>query len=965
MGSNITFSFLFACEDTSLAPGVGGRTHPLSYPEIMLPAVILLAGALAATAAPAPQKAFPFPYDQHDFSNGLRLITVPTEYPNVVALYIVVSTGSRNEVEPGKSGFAHLFEHMMFRGTKLFPPEKYEAALKEAGAASNAYTTDDFTAYHTTFSKEDLEGILRMEADRFQHLEYSEPTLRTESLAVLGEYNKNSVSPISKLFEALFDTAYDRHTYKHTTMGFLKDIQDMPNQYEYSKQFFDRYYRPEYTTIIVAGDVQPQRVRAQVEKYWGNWKRGNYRPEVPPEPRQQGPRANHVAWPSPTLPWLAVSFKGPGYSDTGKDYAALDLLGFLGFSESSALYQKLVIEEQKVDTLDGDISAHVDPYLFSVLARVKKPAEVDYVRDRIIETLAGFKDNLVAADRLDAVKKHLRYSFALRMNNSEAVAATLARFVGLRRTPETINRIYDTYQSVTPEDIRAAARKFFQDDGRTIVTLTGPASPAADTSGEADRPAAAAPNAPTSVVALPGKSPLVTFRIVFRTGAASDPAGKDGVASLTAAMLAEGGTREMSYQQVVDAMFPMATSVSHQVDKEMTVFAASTHVDNLDAFYKLLRAMLLDPGWRADDFERLRDDAVNYLRVSLRGNNDEELGKEVLYNTIYSSTSYGHNDTGKVSAIEKLTIDDLQQFYKNHYTKANLTIGISGGYPPEFLERIRKDFAALPVGKADAIAAPKPKSIEATHITIVEKQTRSVAYSIRYPIDVRRGDPDYPALLLAQSYLGQHRNSGGRLYSRIRQERGLNYGDYAYIEYFPRGMFQFEPSPNLARGSQIFQIWIRPVEPPTAVFTLRLALYELDRLVNDGLSQEDFQRTRSFLTKYVNLLTRTKSAELGYAIDSRYYGIPEYNGYLKAALAKLTRDQVNQAIRRHLRPDRLEIVAVSANAEELKKKIESGAPSPMTYNSPKRQEILDEDKAVEKWPLKARITIVPVEKVFE
>ena len=145
--------------------------------------------------AASPPKAFPYPYDQHDFPNGLRLITVPTDYPNVVALYIVVQTGSRNEVEPGKSGFAHLFEHMMFRGTKAYPPAKYEAVLKEAGAASNAYTTDDLTAYHTTFSKEDLETILRMEADRFQNLDYTEAAFRTETLAVLGEYNKNSASP--------------------------------------------------------------------------------------------------------------------------------------------------------------------------------------------------------------------------------------------------------------------------------------------------------------------------------------------------------------------------------------------------------------------------------------------------------------------------------------------------------------------------------------------------------------------------------------------------------------------------------------------------------------------------------------------------------------------------------------------------------------------------------------------------
>src|SRR5512139_3615440 len=116
---------------------------------------LLLLGVLVAAAAGSPKKAFPFDYDQHDFPNGLRLITIPTDYPNVVSVYIVVQTGSRNEVEPGKSGFAHFFEHMMFRGTKLTPTEKYEATLKEAGAASNAFTSDDLTAYHTTFSKED------------------------------------------------------------------------------------------------------------------------------------------------------------------------------------------------------------------------------------------------------------------------------------------------------------------------------------------------------------------------------------------------------------------------------------------------------------------------------------------------------------------------------------------------------------------------------------------------------------------------------------------------------------------------------------------------------------------------------------------------------------------------------------------------------------------------------------------
>jgi len=435
--------------------------------------VLLLWMAGLSFPAGAAQKAFPYPYTQDDFPNGLRLITISTDYPNVVSVFIVVQAGSRNEVEAGKSGFAHLFEHMMFRGTKMYPTARYEATLKAAGASSNAYTTDDLTAYHTTFSKEDLETILRMEADRFQNLEYTPAVFKTEALAVLGEYNKNSANPMSKLREALRDTAFDRHTYKHTTMGFLKDIQDMPNQYEYSRLFFDRYYRPEYTTIVVAGDATRDLVRPLAEKYWGSWKRGSYRADVPREPARLGPRSNHVAWPTPTLPWVLAAFHGPAYSDTETDQVTLDLIAFLGFSESSDLYQKLVIQEQKVDVLEADNPDRVDPYLFTVAARVKNQKDLEGVREDILATLDRFREKPVDRKRLDEVKRHLRYSFALTMDNSEAVAGIAARFVALRRTPATINKVYELYERVTREDIQGVARKYFAENGRTIVTLSG------------------------------------------------------------------------------------------------------------------------------------------------------------------------------------------------------------------------------------------------------------------------------------------------------------------------------------------------------------------------------------------------------------------------------------------------------------------------------------------------------------
>jgi len=418
-------------------------------------------------------KIFPYPYKLDDLANGLRLVTVPTEFPNLVALYIVVQTGSRNEVEPGKTGFAHFFEHMMFRGTKEFPPEKYQAVLSAAGAASNAFTSADLTAYHTTFSKPDLETIVRMEADRFQNLDYSAEVFRTEALAVLGEYNKNAAAPPRRINEVLSAKAFSRHPYQHTTMGFLKDIQDMPNQLAYSKEFFQRYYRPEYTTILVVGDVDAGATRRLVEKYWGGWKRGTYQSAIPVEPPLDGPKAARIDWPTPTLPIVTVAFRGPAYDDRSKDHASLDLITTIAFSENSPLYRQLVLTGQKADTVSAFYPNRVDPYLFQVIARVKKIEDVDSVREQILATVANLKDTLVDKKELERVKQRLRNELALSMDNSEAIASTLAGFIALRRTPETINTLYDTYGTLTPEDLREAARKYFQEKNRIVVTLVG------------------------------------------------------------------------------------------------------------------------------------------------------------------------------------------------------------------------------------------------------------------------------------------------------------------------------------------------------------------------------------------------------------------------------------------------------------------------------------------------------------
>ncbi len=444
--------------------------------KVIFSVLLLLWSSLAVAAQTRPpqskvKRVVPYDYSIDDLPNGLRLVTMPTDYPNLVALYIVVRTGSRNEVEPGKSGYAHLFEHMMFRGSQNYTPDQRDAILKRAGASSNAYTSDDRTVYHEVFAKEDLDKIMKLEADRFLRLKYSPDVYRTETQAVLGEYNKNSANPINKLYEKLRETAFDKHTYKHTTMGFIKDIEDMPNQYDYSLEFYQRYYRPEYTTILLVGDVTRAQALGMTYKYFGDWKRGKYAPQIPAEPEQKAPRAAHVEWHAPTLPYLAIAFRGPAYSDVKKDKAALDLLAAIAFGENSELYQRLVLKEQKVDMLDVSFDHQIDPELFTVFARIKGAKDVNYVRDQILATFKRYATSPPPQGQLNAARSRMRYGAALAMNSSEAIASALAPFIALERTPETVNKLFALYDRITPEEIRDAAARHFVEQRGAIVTL--------------------------------------------------------------------------------------------------------------------------------------------------------------------------------------------------------------------------------------------------------------------------------------------------------------------------------------------------------------------------------------------------------------------------------------------------------------------------------------------------------------
>jgi zinc protease len=416
---------------------------------------------------------FPYRAETETLPNGLRVILIPMESPGLIAYYTIVRTGSRDEVEPGKSGFAHFFEHMMFRGTKTYPGPVYDSLVTSIGASANAYTTDDYTAYHLNFAKEDLGLVMTLESDRFQNLWYEKPAFQTEAGAVYGEYKKNITSPYMLLFEKVQDLAYDRHTYKHTTMGVEADIRAMPEGFDYSRSFFDRFYRPDNTVLLIAGDIDTKQTLEMVRRLYGPWKQGHVPPAIVPEPPQEGERAAVVDYPGRTLPILNIGYKGDAFDPANRNYVAAILLGQLAFGESSDLYKELVIREQKVEWISPSIPMNRDVPLFEITSMVKKEDDLQTVRDRVYSTLARFQESLVDSARLNDLKRRQKYSFLMNLDTPNKVAAGLARIVALTGGIDAVDPLYTAFDAITPEDVRTAARTYFVPDRRTVVVLKG------------------------------------------------------------------------------------------------------------------------------------------------------------------------------------------------------------------------------------------------------------------------------------------------------------------------------------------------------------------------------------------------------------------------------------------------------------------------------------------------------------
>lgn len=484
------------------------------------------------------------------------------------------------------------------------------------------------------------------------------------------------------------------------------------------------------------------------------------------------------------------------------------------------------------------------------------------------------------------------------------------------------------------------------------------------------------------------KSDKVVVKLMFRNGSVCDPAGKEGLTRLTISTVASGGTKDLTYAQVQEKLYPMAAYYSVSVDKEVSIFTFEVHKDFLAQFYDIMKGILLTPSFSQQDFDRVKSNQQNYVDQVIRASSDEEYSKMALEDFLFRGTKYHHMVMGTSEGVKAITLDDVKEHYGKYFSKNNLIIGIAGNYTDDFRNTLVSDMKRLPdvnVAKPEAVV---PEKIDGINVEIIEKDAFGSAVFMGFPMDITRSNDEFAALMVANSYLGEHRKSYGVLYDKIRTTRSMNYGDYSYIEWYDNGAANMLPPPGVPRTTNYFSIWLRPVQIGKqlrqqyseladvklghAHFAIRLALREVDKLVKNGITQKDFEATREFLRSYIKLYVQSPSSRLGYLMDSRFYGRTDYISEMDGLLAKLTKEDVDKAIKKYWQIENLKITIVTdkSESEELTSSLKNNTPSPMSYSnfvkSGLPKEVTDEDDEVAGFKLNVKnVSVIKSEATFK
>jgi zinc protease len=887
---------------------------------------VAMMGAMASQA----QALQPVDFTQETLPNGLRVIYAPLHQAPVVHVRVCYHVGSRDE-QPDRQGFAHLFEHMMFRGSEHVKPEEHMRLIGAVGGYSNAYTSFDETVYHQTIPAGQLELALYLEADRMASFKVSDEIYRTERNVVTEEWRMYENRPYGHLDQEFFSTLFKKHPYRWTPIGDMNNLRAA--QAAELQDFFNKYYVPNNAALIIAGDFDPDAAKALARKYFAWIPKGpDVKRDLPAEPEQTGPRAADVKW-RVAADRVLVGFKAP--PSASPDMEALTLLSIiLGEGQSSRLHMDLVMGAKPLCTsAHCSIDGMEDGGAITVDATALAGHNALEIEKSVWEVLEGVSGG-VREDELAKAKALTVMGLVRGRETIERIAGGLGWETLHNGDPARVNTAQARIQAVTLADIKNVAQKYLARNRAATVRVTADSAapivpeklvdPVASTRPVEPRavkfPEGYATKPPVSdkplephlakgtdlttssgvrVVVMPdSRLPMVNWTLAIRRGSDSDPPKKAGVARLAAAV-ARRGPAQSNAAWFNDTLESHGISLDVRVEGDVTKISCVSPADQADLAADLTRAMVVNPGMQEAEFAKCRERLINELRQA--DENASQVSDRELAAALFGPTSpMGQSPTP--DTVGRITLDDAKAFCSTNWRPDGAVLVISGDVTAKrgqaLADKLTGSWKPGPSPAPDYTLPAQDRTWQKLFVDRPDGKQSIVRMGI-LAYDITNDDK------FAGDVAGRILSSGidSRLGREVRAKKGL--------AYYVRGTFRPE------RHSGAFIADTGTTLPGTAE-ALSTMFKVFRDMRTDGVTDGELAEAKLRVAGGLVLGMQTVEQQAGLRLEGILNGYPnDYYDQYPGRIAKVTKEQVRKVMEKYVDPNRMVIVVV-APVDQLK-----------------------------------------------
>ena len=882
--------------------------------------------------------------------NGLRILTREMHSAPLTTFWVWYGVGARNEV-PGVTGVSHWVEHMLFKGTPQLPAGEIFRRVNKNGGVLNAFTSLDYTAYYCTLPSDRIDIAIAIESDRMVNARFDPDEVASERTVIISEKQGGENHPTVHLRETALAAAFRIHPYRQGVIGYLSDLQALTRDDLYNH--YRTYYVPNNATVVAVGDFDSDELIAKIEAAFGPIPRGGAIPAVRPvEPPQEGERRVVVQRPGP-LPHFYALYHAPA-ADSPDVFPLMVLDAVLGgagglgmgngasLGRSSRLYRALV-ETELASSASCGFGLMRDPYLFSLSVGLRPNVTLAEVERVAFKQIDHLRDGVPSDEEMARALKGLRAQFAYGSEGASNIAYWLGSLATIH-THTLYDEFLDKLSAVTAADVQRVARQYLTRENRTVghfvpksevgngkwggTGATAALAPAGErrfysdqwgrvASGEEMEQVDGTPTAPSGdgaalfqrtvlpngIVVLGSERPeagSVVLRARLKAGSIFDDAAAEGLARLTAIML-QRGTARHSFVELNELTDSLGASIGAEPGQLAVDLRVRCLVEDFAEMAGLLADVIRRPTFPASELEKVRGQTLTAI---MQGDQDTRtVAERGLRKLAYPADHpYSRSATGTKESVPTLDRDSLVAFHAKHYRPDVLSFAVVGGVPfDEAVRVIEEQFGDWHAeGEASPIAIPPAAPPEATRreeFTLAGKSQSDI--SAGHPA-LPRSHPDYYALDVANFILGRFGLSG-RLGQRIREEQGLAYSTSSSL------------NGGMGPGMWAARAGVNPANVDKAIESM---IVELRRLQAEPVSEDELLDAQDFLTGSLPLALESQDGVARAALDIELYDLgldylDRYPGIIRA----LTREELQEAAKRHLFPDRLAITVAGPERE--------------------------------------------------